>query len=257
MGINIKISEGFLLGHSPWIPKDIQTVAWYDAADLSTIGHPEGLPNNVSTWADKSGNENDAAQGSGALQPATGTRTINGLNVLDFDGTDDFMSLTSGVDFVDKMFFIVLEKDVAKLQMLFGNAAINTQLRIKGFDQSLEYAAVSPYWLTGAKSTTVIAEASPTICGFIGDSSLQFSINGTVENSGTGNNGSGDTVYDSIGFGIGADPFDGKIAEIIAVDSLDSDIRQRIEGYLAWKWGLQSKLPVDHPYRARPPFVGV
>jgi hypothetical protein len=242
-----------MLGQRPWTPRDITTAVWYDSADLSTITASGGF---VSNWADKSGNENDATQGSGGTQPETGTRTINGLNVLDFDGTDDVMSLTSGVDLVGKLFFIVIEKDVAKLQMLFGNAVINTQLRIKGFDQSLEYASLAPYWPNNTKTTTVIAEASPTICGFIGDSSLQFSINGTVENSETGNNGSGATVYDLIGFGTGANPFDGKIAEIIMVDSLDPDVRQRIEGYLAWKWGLESELPYEHPYKFEKPSQG-
>jgi hypothetical protein len=29
--------------------------------------------------------------------------------------------------------------------------------------------------------------------------------------------------------------------------------RQRIEGYLAWKWGMQSQLPIGHPYRSAQP----
>ena len=29
--------------------------------------------------------------------------------------------------------------------------------------------------------------------------------------------------------------------------------RQRIEGYLAWKWGMQSQLPTGHPYRSAQP----
>ena len=26
--------------------------------------------------------------------------------------------------------------------------------------------------------------------------------------------------------------------------------RQIVEGYLAWKWGLQTSLPSDHPYNS-------
>jgi len=29
--------------------------------------------------------------------------------------------------------------------------------------------------------------------------------------------------------------------------------RQKVEGYLAWKWGLQSNLPTSHPFRAAAP----
>ena len=32
----------------------------------------------------------------------------------------------------------------------------------------------------------------------------------------------------------------------------DTD-RQKIEGYLAWKWGLQTSLPVGHPYKSAAP----
>jgi hypothetical protein len=29
--------------------------------------------------------------------------------------------------------------------------------------------------------------------------------------------------------------------------------REKIEGYLAWKWGLQSTLPPNHPYKTAAP----
>lgn len=45
-------------------------------------------------------------------------------------------------------------------------------------------------------------------------------------------------------------PFLGMIGELIITSSnLTIANRQLIEGYLAWKWGVQSKLPVDHPYK--------
>jgi hypothetical protein len=46
----------------------------------------------------------------------------------------------------------------------------------------------------------------------------------------------------------------GSIAEaIILPTALAAPERQRIEGYLAWKWGLQGNLPADHPWKAAPP----
>ena len=49
-----------------------------------------------------------------------------------------------------------------------------------------------------------------------------------------------------------ADPvgsFDGSIAEIVVISESPSDeTRQILEGYLAWKWGLQDDLPDGHPY---------
>jgi hypothetical protein len=34
---------------------------------------------------------------------------------------------------------------------------------------------------------------------------------------------------------------------------LDNTDRQKIEGYLAWKWGLQASLPIGHPYKSAAP----
>lgn len=66
---------------------------WLDAADTTSIISSGGL---VSQWNDKSGNGNHATA-SGTARPTTGTRTLNSKNVLDFDGSTDFMSFTNGI----------------------------------------------------------------------------------------------------------------------------------------------------------------
>jgi hypothetical protein len=47
----------------------------------------------------------------------------------------------------------------------------------------------------------------------------------------------------------------GNIAEVIVyTTSLTTTQRQQVEGYLAWKWGLQANLPAStHPYRTFKP----
>jgi hypothetical protein len=52
-------------------------------------------------------------------------------------------------------------------------------------------------------------------------------------------------------------PHTGYIAEIVILSSVATNaVRERIEGYLAWKWGLRSALIAAHPYRNRPPLIG-
>jgi len=47
------------------------------------------------------------------------------------------------------------------------------------------------------------------------------------------------------------------ISEVVGCNiKLSTEDRQKLEGYLAWKWGLESDLPVGHPYAASPPFAG-
>jgi hypothetical protein len=47
----------------------------------------------------------------------------------------------------------------------------------------------------------------------------------------------------------------GVMGELIMVETTDTTTRQKIEGYLAHKWGLQANLPVDHPYKSSAPTV--
>jgi hypothetical protein len=40
---------------------------------------------------------------------------------------------------------------------------------------------------------------------------------------------------------------------IVINETVSTDTRQKIEGYLAHKWGLTSDLPADHPYKNAAP----
>ena len=52
---------------------------------------------------------------------------------------------------------------------------------------------------------------------------------------------------------VSEEPFDGFIGEIIIINSVEDSDRQKIEGYLAHKWGLTANLPADHPYKSNAP----
>lgn len=48
------------------------------------------------------------------------------------------------------------------------------------------------------------------------------------------------------------------LAELIVVPAaLSTADRQKVEGYLAHKWGLSESLPADHPYKSSPPVVEI
>jgi hypothetical protein len=50
---------------------------------------------------------------------------------------------------------------------------------------------------------------------------------------------------------VGAGLLNGYISEILVYNTaLNTSQRQAIEGYLAWKWGLNGSLPITHPYYA-------
>lgn len=81
----LTISSG--LSKNPLSISDL--VAYYDDSDLASITESGGFVTQIN---DQSVNGNDATQpGNTGFQPKTGTRTINGLNALEYDGFLDFL----------------------------------------------------------------------------------------------------------------------------------------------------------------------
>lgn len=73
-----------------WSPLSLPNlVGWYDASVASSITASGGA---VSQWNDLSGHNFHLTQGTGSLQPLTGSLTQNSKNVIKFDGVDDKMS---------------------------------------------------------------------------------------------------------------------------------------------------------------------
>lgn len=63
-------------------PSDLSPALWLDASDTSTITESGG---SVSQW-DNKGSLGNFTQATGAVQPTTGSTTLNGRNVIDFAG---------------------------------------------------------------------------------------------------------------------------------------------------------------------------
>jgi hypothetical protein len=104
----VRFNNNILKFPSLWTPASISTSAWYDAADESTITESSG---SVSQWSDKSGNDAHATQTSGSFQPSTGTETINGLNVIDFD--NEWFNTASGAYDPRGVFAVIVDDGTA------------------------------------------------------------------------------------------------------------------------------------------------
>ena len=80
--MNLVNSYIFSTSEDEFAPTDISNLlVWLDASDTSTI---ETSGSDVTTWSDKSGNNNDLTQSTSGMRPSSGTRTLNGLNTIDF-----------------------------------------------------------------------------------------------------------------------------------------------------------------------------
>ena len=84
-------------------------------------------------------------------------------------------------------------------------------------------------------------------------SSVESSTTSSLSASGFSASDSGTVVYiatrdDKV------TSFNGYICELIVYNqTIGLTAQQRVEGYLAWKWGLQANLPGAHPYYSAAP----
>jgi hypothetical protein len=244
-----------------WTPSFITTELWLDASDVDTITESGG---SVSGLGDKSGNSNDMVGGAGN-QPTTGTRTINGLNVLDCDDTD-YLEKTSVAlpSSGDLAVFIVAKVDST-------SSPFDGLFATKGAGGFFILAAKTTPNFTGGLGQAGMAATQPSFTGgpYNGPSiySLNFDYAGEGEIGGFVDGTSKFTPVSYIGkfttpntfriFAADVSSFnpDGAFAELVMVEDVTEATRQKIEGYLAWKWGLVGNLPIGHPYKNSAPTV--
>jgi hypothetical protein len=202
--------------------------AWYDASDLATITEASG---SVSQWDDKSGNGRDLTQGTGSAQPTTGTRTQNGLNVLDFDGGDTIGSSSFSESQPYSLFVVFVNDEGAGASnkyLLHHNWLM--RFRDGGYECN---AGANFAGITGGNTN-----AHLWTCVFNGASSL---MRLDAANLGTGNPGAGGGSGSFwLGSAGGASNFfNGMIAEVAYYDSTISGADlTNVETYLNSKWAV-------------------
>ena len=249
----------------PWTPADIETVAWFDASDTDTIIESSGA---VSQWNDKSGNAHIVKQGTALSQPITGSRQLNGLNVLDFNGSQFLES--------DGYVFTPPVSGNLSIIMVFKADSINnwSDSVISFFDgaqtNDLQFSSANASQFNGRLAGAVTANFTNGPYSDNTISSLIYDKTNDVFNAYMDSNRIlSDLVYsDSSKLG-GVGPFktrifanragnqfpDGLFGEVVMLEDVSTNARQKVEGYLAWKWGLQANLPSDHPYKNGAPTV--
>jgi hypothetical protein len=249
-------------GAATWTPLQLTLSGWYDASDETTITDSDG---SVLQWDDKSTSGNDLGQIDGARQPTTGTRSLNGLNVLDFN--DDVLTTTitpislssTGVTIFIVAKFENLSGSTFRggLEILPDGLDINKGINFFN-DRNIDFRArrgPSPF-LDGVFSPS---DTDDHVFGLSYSNTLSsIYLDGT---KGTDSTGAKDRTVQNVYVGglqglASVTNLDGYIAEVFIAPSILSDSdRQKSEGYLAHKWGLEDNLPVSHPYKSAPPTV--
>jgi hypothetical protein len=245
-----------------WTPSRITTRAWYDAADTNTLTLVSG--NRVSQWKDKSGNNRHVSQSTSTDRPVysgssqTAQVGFNGTNYY-LSASFAFMCSNGQIDayivmkappqddtrFIGEGWsggpgFYALQTRIGSQPRLYirnnSSTDIITSIGPAGAFNSVKNLVM--YRDTGSKAIHMVNTGSATTNNYTRSGGLifdRFAIGCMVRNTGPA------------GFSIS------DMNEIVITDNLSDADRQTMEGYLAWKWGMQDSLPADHPYKRLAP----
>jgi hypothetical protein len=250
-----------------WTPAEITTELWLDADDDTTVTEVSGA---VSEWSDKSGNGFVFDQATAGNRPLY-SATINSLSALTFDGSNDRLSYDAtagGSPFPSgngqySVFIVARPHVVTSNRAMLAGGAFGTTNQAYLFRVQNNGQLNDGWWANNlATGNSAVAANTPFLSAFTYDGSgRETFVNGTSEATDAQTSKNTGNGFDLIGAGGNAPTsggvdsfFDGEICEIIIVaGSPDTTTRQLIEGYLAWKWGLEANLPSGHPYEFGPP----
>ena len=246
---------------APWTPANITTALWLDATDNATVFSDAGTTqavagsSTVQQWNDKSGNARNLSQSTAGLRPSYTSAGLNGKNILTFT-SKTMRSALDALSFSTLAVFAVASNS-ANFSVLFGIPHEATSHSNPFFRLLV--------WRTIDNEVNIRVNGVAATGGTFGTTSNIYSLDsstaegrvgGTVQVTGTP---ATLTYPNSVPFILGGHASEGELmngiyAEVVVVSSAPStDTRERIEGYLAHKWGLTANLPGGHPYKTAAP----
>jgi hypothetical protein len=237
-------------------------VAWLDATDSNSlydqrIERKASNHNYVYNWLDRSPANNSASQSNVSIIPTRRPVVQNNLGAVEFNQSS--MTIPNATYPLNA--FIVLR--LSNLNDRDGIISVSPN--------SNNFSSLA-YNINGSNTWSITNTANSVLSPFIETSNnmlimewnignnlnyirrnglnLNYSTNGTWSLPNNANIIIGNTnSFDN-------NRFNGNIGEIIIFNrNIGDDYRYNIEGYLAWKWGLQSQLINSHPFKLSPPYL--
>ena len=255
--------EGYLAakwGLKPSLPAFVNPTSipgcqlWLDGTDPAGTGIVPAAGATVATWVDKSGNGYNAT--------AVGTPTYSNKGMLLTRASSQYFTLPNGTypsganPYSIFMAFNLVSYSVAGFIGAGDYSTTWGTIAVRGnASQSIQL-----YWWGDSGNlltTNTFTLNTPNILCTTGTSTaraLYLNAQPPTTDTQTGPRNQL-TTGNTIGRAYPADgTLDGYISEVLVYNSvLTTAQRQQVEGYLAWKWGLQASLPSTHPFYATVP----
>ena len=226
-------------------------VLWLDAADATVF-------NGGATWTDKSGTGNHGINGTpGSSTMPTVTTWTNGLTAARFvSASKNSVKTTNVIPTLNITYYFVVRitgLGSGKQALMINNVDGKRQIYTEASSFPAQVVALAAP-ATAATNVISVAQSVPFIYGATFSGGFNLFVNGTELGSSTLSDSVASRHYFGSGDGDGA-YLSCDYAEILIYSTvLTTAQRQQIEGYLAWKWGLQATLPTStHPYRTVKP----
>ncbi len=250
-----------------WTPAAVRgdLACWWDFSERGTLTHATGIS------AIKSRHKSDVTmeEGTGSKQPVFSPLGFNGRTCANFSGTNNTLGqVTTANSVMANSFTAVIAFSV--LSTSGGDTRV-LSFCTSGNDYDSSAAAAMLYrsaantlttYQNGAVrcSTTATDGVAQVFAVDSDGTTCRHWRNGTAGGSGAwGTISLGSSTRFLIGkFNVGASETNhkGLWAEGFVVRLYAPHLRQRMEGYLAHRWGLASSLAASHPYRNAPPLLG-
>lgn len=255
--MTLTLADPAFLGRSQgWTPAALGSALalWLDADDASTITLNGST---VSQWDDKSGNARHVAQATAVKQPVYANNILNGLSALSFDGSNDSLFTNAATTTLNQPVhrFIACKF----LTKTFNSVVFDSNTQAAPF---FFYNGESPggkwVWPGGSYGTSDIT-SNHIHYHLYNNTDSYYSTDGATP---SGPVSAGANTLQGVRIGylraefVNGYAFQGYVYEVLLVQGTLSDTdRQKLEGYLAHKWGLTGNLPSGHPYKLTPPTV--
>jgi hypothetical protein len=234
-----------------WTPAIVKPTFWIDFSRASSLTLDGS---SISQADDLSGNGRHATRSS-TTRPTLSSAAQNGLAMASFNGSSPYLDVTDGLPVTtDMTLFSVFGRASAGIHsIILGNTASANPYGLWWYSDNVRYSA-----LTSATTSTTHGTASTATGCFLG--SLRRNSSGVqlwVDGAAVGTQQQAPVLTTNTLTTIGRRTttyHSGTIGEtIVFLSALSQADREKIEGYLAHKWGLTGSLPSGHPYKSSAP----
>lgn len=255
-------------GGGSWVPSDSADVyAWWKADSLSGT-YSNG--DQVNSWYDEISSYELAREAGTTGYPQFVTNSLNSLPGIEFDGGGSGTRLlhaftvgewATSLNQVDHLIAVVFRTDATS-----GTSQTAYWSNQGSIEAHRTAGKASACWWGSSFANTAGATSLGTTTTHIavgvwdintGDNSgtrelwLNGSQDASTSISATTNNWGRPALR--VGSNAGTQTFDGMIYETLFAHAIDTTTREKVEGYLAHRWGLTANLPSGHTYKSSAP----